>query len=164
MSKVAPDQIVRIRSFLFAGDKSFPPSLSQKLGACGLNPKKTMEDIGKAMEPWRGCRVYVEIIAQNRVAQISVKPGTSAQVIKEMGEMRPRDRKKEKLPNRSGNITMDKVVKIAKLMQEEGKSQSRSFAGSVKQILGTCLSVGCTIDGRSPKDVTREINDGTITL
>lgn len=163
MSK-ATDQVTHIRSFLFAGDKAFPPSLSQKLGACGLNPKKTMEDLGKAMEPWKGCRVYVEITAQNRVAQIAVKPGTSAQIIREMGEMKARDRKKEKLPNRTGNMTFDKVIKIAKLMEEEGKSQSNSFAGTVKQVLGTCLTVGCTIDGRSPKEITKDINDGTIAL
>ena len=157
-------KLVKHRFFLFSGDKSFPPTLTQKLSLCGLNPKKTIEDISKAMEPWKGLRVYVDLQSQNKVAEIKVRPGTSALIIKEMGEMKPRDRKKEKLPNRTGNITFEKVKKIAKVVEEEGRSGSKTFAGTVKQVVGTCLSVGCTIDGKSPKEITKEINDGTIKL
>jgi ribosomal protein L11 len=51
--------------------------------------------------------VFIEIHAQNRKATIHAKPGVSAYLIKEMGGFVPRDRKKEKLPMRSGNITFD---------------------------------------------------------
>ena len=155
---------VKIRTFLFAGDKSFPPALNQKLAACGLIPKKTMDEIVKALEPWKGCRVFVEIVAVNKVAEVTVRPGTSAHLIKECGEMKPRDRKKEKLPNRKADITMDKVLKVAKLIEAEGKSQSKELKGTVKQVLGTCASIGCTIDGRSAKEVTKDINSGVVTI
>ena len=49
-----------------------------------------------------------------------------------MGGFVPRDRKKEKLPNRTGNITFDQVLKVARLMEDEGKSNSGSFEGTVK--------------------------------
>ena len=160
--KVDTSQLVVIRTFIFAGDKNLPPSMSQKLGPLGLNAKKVGEDIAKACEPWKGIRVFVEIHAKDRNATIKVTPGTSAYVIKEMGGAVPRDRKKEKLPNRSGNITFQKVINIAKLMQDEKKSMSKTFAGTVKQVLGSCLSVGCKIDGKSPKEVTAQINSGEI--
>ena len=44
-----------------------------------------------------------------------------------MGGFVPRDRKKEKLPMRSGNIKFDQVLKVARLMEEDGKSNSKAF-------------------------------------
>ena len=39
-----------------------------------------------------------------------------------------------------------------------------SPAGTVKEILGTCQSVGCTVEGSHPHDKIDDINDGTITV
>ena len=36
------------------------------------------------------------------------------------------------------------------------------FEGSVKEILGTAVSLGATVDGKSPKDITAAINSGEI--
>merc|ERR1719210_2446816 len=36
------------------------------------------------------------------------------------------------------------------------------LAGTVKEVLGTCVSVGCSIDGKSPKDVQHAIDAGEI--
>ncbi|MGH0184076.1 UNVERIFIED_CONTAM: hypothetical protein FKN15_013785 [Acipenser sinensis] len=35
-------------------------------------------------------------------------------------------------------------------------------AGTIKEILGTAQSVGCTIDGRPPHDVIDDINSGKV--
>ena len=42
------------------------------------------------------------------------------------------------------------------------KSLSKSLAGGVKEILGTAFSVGCRVDGRSPKDISDDIDSGEI--
>lgn len=39
---------------------------------------------------------------------------------------------------------------------------ARELQGTVKEVLGTAQSVGCTIDGKLPHDVIDEINDHTI--
>lgn len=36
--------------------------------------------------------------------------------------------------------------------------------GTVKEILGTCQSVGCTVDGAHPHDKVDDINDGTLVI
>ena len=160
--KVDTSQLVILRTFVFAGDKTLPPSMSQKLGPLGLNAKKIGEDIAKNCKEWLGVRVFVEIHAQDRKATIKVLPGTSAYIVKEMGGAIPRDRKKEKLPSREGDIGFDKVLKIARIIHDDGRSLSKEFSGTVKQVLGTCLSVGCTVDGESPKVVTAKVNSGEI--
>lgn len=55
---------------------------------------------------------------------------------------------------------MDDVISIAKQMKP--RSMAKSLSGTVKEILGTAQSVGCTIDGKPPHDVIDEINDGSM--
>lgn len=42
------------------------------------------------------------------------------------------------------------------------KSFSKTLAGTVKEILGTAFSVGCQVDGKSPKVVQDQIDAGEI--
>ena len=42
------------------------------------------------------------------------------------------------------------------------RSQARKLEGTVKEILGTCMSVGCTIDGRAPREVTEAVASGEL--
>ena len=39
---------------------------------------------------------------------------------------------------------------------------ARQLSGTVKEILGTAQSVGCTIDQRHPHDIIDDINSGDI--
>ena len=65
-----------------------------------------------------------------------------------------RDRKKTKNVQHNGNIKFDDVLRIAKTMRENNKSLAISLKGTVKEILGTCRSLGCTIDGKTAADMT----------
>ena len=42
------------------------------------------------------------------------------------------------------------------------KSLAKNLAGTVKEILGTAQSVGCTIDGKPPHDIIDAINNGEV--
>ena len=42
------------------------------------------------------------------------------------------------------------------------KSLAKDLKGTVKEILGTAFSVGCQVDGRSPKDISDDIGSGEI--
>ena len=112
-------------------------------------------------------------------------PSAASLIIKALKEP-PRDRKKQKnskcmcinqfllvvlgcdtvffclTVKHNGNITMDQVIDIARTMRP--RSMSRYLSGTVKEILGTCQSVGCTIDGSHPHDKIDEVNDGSITI
>lgn len=73
----------------------------------------------------------VELRVQNKVATISIKNTSSALIIKELGN-HERDRKKTKNVKHSGDLSLDTIKKIAKIMEAEGKSLSKDFTGSVK--------------------------------
>ncbi|MBH0219753.1 hypothetical protein GH793_16365, partial [Listeria monocytogenes] len=95
-------------------------------------------------------RITVKLTIQNRQAAIEVVPSASALIIKALKEP-PRDRKKVKNIKHSGSVPFDEIVNIARVMRP--RSIARELSGSIKEILGTAQSVGCTIDGRLPHDV-----------
>jgi large subunit ribosomal protein L12e len=123
------------------------------------NAKKVGEDIVKEGGKWKGIRVMVQLKCVNRTAEITVNPSSSALLIKELGGYE-RDRKKVKNVTHKGNLTLEQIKKVAKVIEE--KSMAKSFQGTVKQVLGTCLSLGCTVDKQSPKQVIAKITNGEI--
>jgi large subunit ribosomal protein L12e len=96
---------------------------------------------------------------QNRQAAVSVVPSASSLVIKALKEP-PRDRKKEKNIKHTKSVTLDEIITIARTMRF--KSLAKELKGTVKEILGTAFSVGCQVDGRSPKDISDDIESGEI--
>jgi large subunit ribosomal protein L12e len=98
---------------------------------------------------------------QNRQAAVSVVPSASSLVIRALKEP-PRDRKKEKNIKHSGNIEFDAIIDIARTLKY--KSLARELSGTVKEVLGTCQSVGCTVDGQHPHTVIEEIDAGAFAL
>ena len=44
------------------------------------------------------------------------------------------------------------------------KSFAKNLAGGVKEVLGTCQSVGCTVDGKPPHDIIEAIDEGEIVV
>ena len=86
-------------------------------------------------------------------------PSASSLVIKALKEP-PRDRKKEKNIKHTKSIPLDEIIEIARKMQF--KSMAKDLKGTVKEILGTAFSTGCKVDGRSPKDISDDIEAGEI--
>lgn len=117
----------------------------------------------------------VQLTIQNRQAAVSVVPSASSLVIRALKGTYtavpvslyfnlflepPRDRKKEKNIKHNGNIALDEIIDIARTMKS--KSLAKELSGTVKEILGTAQSIGCTIDGKPPHDVIDGINSGEI--
>ena len=107
----------------------------------------------------KGLRVTVKLTIQNRQAAVSVVPSASSLVIRALKEP-PRDRKKEKNIKHSKSIPMDEIINIARTMRF--KSLAKDLKGTVKEVLGTAFSVGCQVDGRSPKEISDDIESGAI--
>jgi len=143
------------------GEVGSASSLAPKIGPLGLSPKKVGEDIQKATLEWKGMNVTVKLTVVNRQATVSIIPSASSLVMKALNEP-VRDRKKEKNIVHNGNITLDQVIDIARVMRE--RSMAKKLAGTVKEILGTCFSIGCTVNGDSPRDVQTQIDDGDVDI
>ena len=156
--KMDPNEVKIVYVRVTGGEVPGASSLAPKVGPLGMSPKKVGDDIVKATSSeWKGLRVTCKLLVQNRQAKVEVVPSAAALVIKALKEP-PRDRKKVKNIQHSGSVTMDDIIRIAKVMRP--RSLSKKFEGTVLEILGTAQSVGCKVDGEDPHDIIDAIHEG----
>jgi len=159
--KFDPNEIKIINLRCFGGEAAGASSLAPKVGPLGLSAKKIADDVAKATMGFKGLRVTVKLVVQNRNAQIEVVPSAASLLVKALAEPE-RDRKKEKNIQHSGNVTLEQVYDIARTMRP--RSMAKTYRGTVKEILGTAVSVGCTVEDQNPKDLQKKIDDGSLVL
>ncbi len=140
------------------GEASAGPPIGPALGPLGLNVLKVVEEINKKTSEFKGMRVPVEVIVDTETKSFKIKvgtPTTAALIVKEAGI-----EKGSGQPNREfvGNLSMEQVVKIAKLKMPD--MRAKTLKAAVKQVLGTCLSMGVTVEGKRAKEVIREVDEG----
>ena len=156
-----PNAVHYIFMKVVGGEVAPAAALAPKCSPIGMPPKKVGEDIQKATKDWKGIKVEVEIKVQNKQCEVRVMDTAGPLILKALKEP-PRDRKKTKNVLHNGKINMDQVIEIAKKMRP--KSFAAEFQGTVKEVLGTAVSIGCTIEGKSPKDMQKLIDAGEIDL
>ncbi|XP_047739359.1 60S ribosomal protein L12-like [Hyalella azteca] len=163
--KFDPTAISIVHMRAVGGEVGATSAIAPKVGPLGLSPKKVGEDICKATQAWKGLKVIILIIKYQltlyRLTRVEVVPTASALIIRALNEP-PRDRKKVKNIKHKGNITLEDVVSIARTMRP--RSGARYFSGTVKEILGTAKSIGCTVDNLDPKEVQENIDKATTKL
>ena len=155
--KLDPNEIAIVKLRAVGGEVGATSALAPKIGPLGLSPKKVGDDIAKGTSDWKGLKVTVKLTIQNRKATVAVVPSAAALLIRALKEP-PRDRKKEKNIKHNGDLTFKDIVEAAKVMRP--RSLARKMSGTVKEILGTAQSVGCTIEGKHPHTIIDEIDAG----
>ncbi|HJJ95127.1 MAG TPA: 50S ribosomal protein L11 [Methanocorpusculum sp.] len=133
------------------------PPLGPALGPLGINVKAVVDDINKKTAEFNGMTVPVTVTVddkKNVTLTIGIPP-TTALVMKEAGI-----EKGSGTPNteKVGNLPLDAVIRIAKMKME--KMLSYNLKEAVKEVMGTCVSVGVTIEGKSAKEAIATVNAG----
>eukprot|EP00019_Armaparvus_languidus_P010238 CAMPEP_0168582318 /NCGR_PEP_ID=MMETSP0420-20121227/1914_1 /TAXON_ID=498008 /ORGANISM="Pessonella sp." /LENGTH=163 /DNA_ID=CAMNT_0008616789 /DNA_START=162 /DNA_END=653 /DNA_ORIENTATION=- len=155
------DEVAIVMVRTVGGEPPAMSSLAPKLGPLGMSPKKVGDDVQKATKGWKGLKVTCKLMIQNRQCEVEVIPSAASLIIQALKEP-PRNRKVEKNIVHNGNITLNDVLGIARTMRE--RSMAKEFSGTVKEILGTCQSIGCTVDGQPPHDLIDQINEGSLPI
>ncbi|KAF8821462.1 ribosomal protein RPL12 [Cardiosporidium cionae] len=157
--KLDPNAVTIVYLRQMGGELGASSVLGPKLGPLEMSAKKVGDDIAKQTAEWKGLKITVKLTCQNRQAKIDVVPSTTTYVLKELKEP-PRDRKKVKNIKHSGNLSLEQVYTIARTMRY--KSLAKDFVGTVKEVLGTCRAVGCTVNQSSPQEIQEMLENGDI--
>jgi large subunit ribosomal protein L12e len=141
------------------GEAAPAAALAPKCSPIGMPPKTVADSIQKSTGAWKGMKVEVEVKIQNKQCEVRVLPTAAPLILKALKEP-ARDRKKTKNIVHNGNLKLEQIIEIAKEMRP--KSMSAEFEGTVLEVVGTAVSVGCTINGENPKKITAGIKSGEI--
>ena len=148
----------QVEALLSGGEATAGPPLGPALGPLGVNVLQIVNRINELTSGYSGMKVPVRVIVDVETKAFEVEigtPTTSALIVKELGiEKGSGNPKAEK----AGNLTVEQVVKIAK-MKLPG-SYALSDNSTAKEVLGSCISMGITVDGRDPREIQKEISEG----
>ena len=147
-----------IPALVTGGQANACPPLGPALAPMGLNVVAIVNEINEKTKEYTGMRVPIKIIVDvaNKTFSVTVGiPTSSALLAKESGI-----EKGSGTPNTEniGNLTMDQLVKIANVKIEQ--SYATSIKSTIKELVGSCLSMGITIENKGPKEILKEIDAG----
>ena len=146
-------------SVLVDGGKATPgPPLGPALGPLGLNIVEIIKAINEKTKSFEGMKVPVTLLVDPKSKAFTIEvgtPPTSALIVKELKvEKGSGDAGK----TRVGNLTLAQAIKIANMKADA--MQAKTLKARVLEVVGTCVSMGVTADGKSPKDVISDIRAG----
>ena len=144
---------------LVDGGKATPgPPLGPALGPLGVNVIQVVSAINEKTKAFMGMKVPVTLLVDSKTKEFEIKvgtPPTTALIMKELGL-----EKGSGTPNSDfvGNLTAQQVEKIGEMKRDSMLAKDKR--GRFREVVGTCVSMGVTVDGKDPRKVITEIDEG----
>lgn len=148
-----------IDALISGGQATAGPPLGPSLGPLGVNVVAIVNKINEVTKDFAGMKVPVKIVVDPETKEFEVTvgtPTTSALIVSALKIQKGSGSPKEE---KVGDLTIQQVVDIAKKKQTEVLAKSLKLA--TKEILGSCVSMGVTVENKDPREVQKAINEGT---
>ena len=147
-----------VEAIVAGGQATAGPPLGPALGPLGVNVLSIVNKINEVTKDYAGMKVPVKVTVDTETKEFEVTvgtPTTSALIVAELkiekGSGTPKTQK-------VGNLTMEQVVRIARMKQTE--LLAPNIKAAAKEVIGSCVSMGVTVEGKEPREVQKEIDEG----
>ena len=147
-----------VSTLVTGGQASAGPPLGPALGPMGVNVMQVISEINEKTKDFEGMRVPVTVSIDPSTKKWEIEvgiPSSAALLLKEAGIQKGSGTSGS---NWVADVKFDTIVKIAKTKLDS--SYATSLKSVAKEIIGTCVSLGVKIEGKTPKEITAEINAG----
>ena len=148
---------ITLQALVEGGKATAGPPLGPALGPLGVNIGQVIATINEKTKAYPGLSVPVKVVVDKETKTFEVEVGSppvSALLKKEIGVDKGAKVKGEVV----GNLTMAQVIKVAKA--KSGGSLAKGLKAALNEVLGTCVSVGITVEGKDAREVIKEVNAG----
>ncbi len=147
-----------IEQLVEGGKATAAPPLGPALGPLGVNIGQVVSEINKKTAVFKGMQVPVKLTVDTDDKSFTIEVGTppvSALIKKEANI-----EKGSGAPNvdKVADLKIEQIIKIAK-MKADALLGKDMFA-KVKEVIGTCTSMGVLVEGKEPRAIIAEINGG----
>ncbi|HTZ42059.1 MAG TPA: 50S ribosomal protein L11 [Candidatus Omnitrophota bacterium] len=149
---------MQIKLLIDAGAMKPGPALSQKLGPTGINVNQVITKVNDATRKFEGMKVPVEVDINTSTKNIEVfvsSPPASGLLKREAGV-----EKGSGIPSKTkvGNLSIEQIISVAK--SKYPNLLARNMKNAVREIVGTCVSLGILIENKLPSEIQAEISAG----
>lgn len=147
-----------IEALVEGGKASAGPPLGPALGPMGVNIMQIISAINEKTKDFEGMKVPVKVIVNPKTKDFEIKVGTppaSALILDKLGA-----EKGSGAPSthKIGDLTVDQAIKVAKMKYDN--LLGSGLKEKTKEIIGTCVSLGVTVEGKDPREIQKAINEG----
>ncbi len=141
---------------LVEGGKASPgPPLGPTLAPLGVNVVQVIAKINEKTKEFAGLKVPVKVIVDGKNFEVEVgTPPVSALLTRELGAEKGSADQKVKI----GDLKLEQIKKVAGMKSSSMLGKTKK--AQVTEVLGTCTSMGITVEGKEPREVQKEIRDG----
>jgi len=146
-----------VEALVDAGEATPGPPLGPALGPLGVNIKQVLDEINKKTQDFKGMKVPIKIEVDDKrdfVITVGVPP-TSSLLLSEAGVEKGSGTPKTE---NVGNVTFKQVVKIAQM--KNNSMLAINLRSAVKEVIGTCVSIGLLVDNEDPREIFGAIKAG----
>ena len=140
------------------GKASAGPPIAPVLGPTGVHLYMIVQRINEMTAELKGLKVPVTIVVDDDTKEFEIEvglPPTSALILKEVAAEKGTGATGTEV---TGDITFDQVMNVVRAKDKD--LLGSSLINQVKSILGTCVSMGVTVDGKDARAVQKEIDQG----
>lgn len=149
-----------VEALIMGGKASAAPPLGPALGPKGVNIGQVVAEINKKTADFAGMQVPVKVHINTDDKSFEIELGTppAAALIKQ--ELGIKKGSGEPQANFVGDITMEQLRKIARMKESAlgGKNETQR----VREIMGTCQSMGVTIEGKKVQEAFKAMDAGEL--
>ena len=148
-----------VDSLIEGGKASAAPPLGPALGPLGVNIGEIVAEINKKTESFKGMQVPVKVAVDTDTKDFTITIGTppaSALIKKEANVKKGAGNPKEE---KVADLKIEQIIKISK-MKEDSLLGKDNFS-RVKEIIGTCDSMGILVEGKPARETIADINSGS---
>jgi len=147
-----------VELLISGGQATAGPPLGPALGPLGVNVMMIVNKINELTKDYAGMKVPVKVIVDPDTKQFEVTlgtPTTPALIVSEL-----KIEKGSGTPNTAkvGNLSMEQVIRVAKIKRPE--LLAKTLKSAAKEVLGSCISMGVTVENKDPREVQKEIDEG----
>jgi large subunit ribosomal protein L11 len=147
-----------VEALIEGGKASAAPPLGPALGPLGLNIGQVISDINKKTESFKGMQVPIKLIVDKATKTYEIIVGTppaSALIKKEAGIEKGSGKPQT---DHVADLAIEQVIKISKMKEED--LHGRTPKARVKEVIGTCNSMGVMVEGKHARDSMRDVEAG----
>lgn len=144
---------------LIDGGKATPgPPLGPAIGPLGINMMQVVEQINEKTADFDGMKVPVKIIVDIETKKFEVEVGTPPTTALIMDELKIEKGSQDPGLDKVADLKIDQALKVARMKFET--LLSNDYKNAAKEVIGTCVSMGITVEGKDPREVQQEIDKG----
>ncbi|MBW2989644.1 50S ribosomal protein L11 [Candidatus Woesearchaeota archaeon] len=140
------------------GKATAAPPLGPALGPMGINIGQVVAKINEKTKAFAGMKVPVKVMIDKDTKEFDIDVGTppTSQLLKkesgiEKGSSNP-------LSDKVADVLIEQVIKIGKM--KESALLGKTLKEKVKEIIGTCNSMGILVEGKPATEAIKDVDEG----